>query len=301
MIATGTFPNLPILMISDDAEVFEDEFIKQVVDVKRLVTAGDKEDFRRVMADKVKDVYRLDWIAKYTFLKWLMYDNFGFRTLVYIDSDMVFTSKGGSFLDKHKGVDFVCCPMFPLKEPLEAEFQDGRLRDINVPYPVEPSDYYRFLYSFIHRKQSLSTARINSGIQVIGERLLTSTFRSALLELAASKPYPNEQSVMTAFFKKNRTYTTEFASPVYNFKSSFLDRMPVVQGMDILKHVVNLHYIGARKPWMKPPAAPSGLAHMIWWKYAVEVSKRRALFGLKKGDLDIPTGEDEAPDDKDDG
>ena len=119
-----------------------------------------------------------------------------------------------------------------LKEPLEAEFKDGRLRDINVPYPVEPSDYYRFLYSFIHRKQSIGTARINSGIQVIGERLLTSTFRSALLELAASKPYPNEQSVMTAFFKKHRNYTTEFASPVYNFKSSFLDRMPVVQGME---------------------------------------------------------------------
>lgn len=300
MVATGTFTNFPIILISDDAEVFEDEFVKRVADVQRLVTADDKGKFQKIMAEKVKDVYRLEWIAKYTFLKWLMYDRFDFRTLVYIDSDMVFVSKGTGLLEKQAKADLICCPMFPLQDTLDREMSDTRLNDVAVPYPLEPSGRYRFLYSFLNRKQSLKTARVNSGIQVINERLLQPSFRDALLDIAAAKPHPNEQSVITTFFKKNPDYTLEFASPAYNFKTQFIDRMPLVQGLDMMKHVVNLHYIGGRKPWMKEPTLQSGLTQTIWWKYASEVSKKRSLFALNRGDLEVAAGESEPADDKDD-
>ena len=72
------------------------------------------------------------------------------------------------------------------------------------------------------------TARVNSGIQIINEKLLNPEFRDALLGMAAAKPYPNEQSVITAFFKKHQEYALEFASPAYNFKTQYIDRMPRV-------------------------------------------------------------------------
>jgi len=220
--------------------------------------------------------------------------------LVYIDSDMVFTANAHGFVERAAKADFVSCPMFPLKDPLDEILLDQTLDKVDAPYAFG-ARYPNFLHRFIRADYRISNARVNSGIQVVGERLLTSEFRDSLLDLAAAKPYPNEQSVITDFFKKNRDYTISFASPIYNFKSAFLDRLSIVQAMSALPSIVNLHYIGAAKPWLKAPTAKTGISHIIWWKYALEVSRNRKLFAVPKTELSALTTIDVDVDDgKDD-
>jgi lipopolysaccharide biosynthesis glycosyltransferase len=283
MIATSSFVDRPILIISDEAEVFEDPFVKRVADIKRMVTAEDKAAFQAVLATKVKDTYRLEWIAKYTFLKWLMYDDYGIDSMLYIDTDMVLTRNLHDFLDDAEGSDFICCPMFPLTEAMDQIMEDERLDEIAVPFATKDR-YARFVYSFVTGQYDTGNSRVNSGIQYVGPNLLTSDFRDKLIDLASAKPYPNEQSVLTDYFRKNPERTLTFVSPSYNFKTAFLDRVGINQGLTMLPLITNLHYIGAAKPWLKLPQPKTGISHLLWWKVAYEVARRSGTYHVPKTD-----------------
>lgn len=286
LVQSNSFVDCPIVIISDESVVFQDRFVRRICDVKKLVTEEQKQSFRSILSSKVRENYKLEWIAKYTFLKWLMYDDLGFDRLIYIDTDMIFTSCGEELLSYADGADFVCCPMFPLKQALEEEMANPDQAPAAVSaYPLNDDRYLAFLLAFMQRRFSIENARVNSGIQIVNSALLKKSFREKLVEIASSKAYPNEQSVLSDVFKRHDEWRIAFAPPQYNFKTSYIDRLTVTQTIHLMPQVKNLHYIGAAKPWLRPANDNTRITHLIWWKYAAEMYGYRKLFAMERGGI----------------
>ena len=269
MAKVGTLLNLPIIILTQDPAVAEDPVVKVAADEIRVLGQAEIEQFKVISGRRVPDRYKLDWIAKYTFLKWSIFDDFGFDQLLFIDADIICLSPVEDLLTSELAGDMLGGPRF--MESLLQDDRGNRLTDNAI---------FRNLRRMTKGKFDSSHTRLNSGVMLLRKRLLTNEFRDELLRFAATRDYVNEQSYLTSFFSENKNYTLSLMPSSYNFGAGALADLPLMMELQIIKDIVFLHFPGPRKPWrMEPNLLSSRFTHLLWHRAYNEALSRTRLFG----------------------
>jgi lipopolysaccharide biosynthesis glycosyltransferase len=230
-----TLIDLPVLIITEQPEMLNDPGIKKVCDRTRVISADEIGAFSHISSRKVIERLKLDWIPKYTYLKWLMFDDYGFEQLIFIDADIVCLNPIDELLDL-KIADLYGCPMFT-----------NNLIDIGNDPEVTSENVIRFA-----KNPQPASKRLNTGVLVVNKRLLSSDFREELIEFTAKGEYSVEQAALRTFLRESgRAF--QIISPLYNFRHSFLAHVMAKDRFSLLSQIKLFHFAGGRvKPWDKP-------------------------------------------------
>lgn len=265
---TGSLTHLPIFVFTQDNFVADDPIIKCAADTIRFITDDDIKKFSAISARKIPAQYKLDWIPKYTFLKWLIFDDYDLDQLLFIDADIVCMNNADDILELDSNAGLIGCPRF-----MESLFtgEDGRR--------LTERAIYSNLRNMVRGEFDERHVRLNSGVLLLRSNVLSSKFRTDLLAFAARKEHVNEQSYITSFFKLNNEYQMKLVSSRYNYGAGSLEHLPVFLQIKILKEIVFLHFPGSRKPWRAELTADARFTHLVWKKIAADARAQSDLLG----------------------
>lgn len=265
---TGSFTQLPVLVFTQDELVAGDEIVKSVADEIVFIRDEDISKFSVISRSKIPEHYKLDWIPKYTFLKWLIFDDYEIDRLVFIDADIVCLNKADGILATESDAGLVGCPRF--MESLFSDEAGKRLAERQI---------YSNLRNMVRGEFDERHVRLNSGVLLLQKNVLSSKFREDLLSFASRREHVNEQSYITSFFKNSKEYKMDLISSKYNFGAGSLAYLPVHLQIQILREVVFLHFPGPRKPWIGELTDDARFTHMVWRKIASDARAQSDLLG----------------------
>ena len=232
MIEHGTLIDCPIIIYTADPEVFDDPFVAQVVDKKRIIEPALAETLTIAARDTVRRPERAGWNLG-TFLKWTVFEEQDTAQVLFLDVDMIFKAPIEPLLTYRRDKTFLCVPQFQ--------------KDIK-----ELPDPEKGLQELIDGSMWGSHARrVNSGVMLIRGDLLSVAFRDELLAHAFnSKPAINEQGHMSSYFGSNgRGSLRLMVSAKYNFQEGYLGSVDAEAQKRLADQAVILHYAGGAKPW----------------------------------------------------
>lgn len=256
-----TLTKYPIVIISEDSRVFRDPLVRLVAD--RTVVASEETiaEFANISAERVRHDLRMGWIAKYTFLKWLVFQDYGFDQHIYIDADIIALGDCEA-LTACTAHDLYGAPVF--KRSMIVDDQGARLPLAERTAKIE---------DFLVRG---APKAFNSGVMVINRRAMEPAFRQGLIATAEARPYSVEQAVIRDFVSGSGRYTMGALSSAYNFNHGFLAAMPVHRQIELLLEIRLLHFVGAdKKPWnadyAEDPDRVERLSDTLWTIMSREV------------------------------
>ncbi|QOC23801.1 hypothetical protein IC757_06660 [Wenzhouxiangella sp. AB-CW3] len=247
-----TLLDLPVVVISNDPAVVEDAFVNLIADRVRLISNEEIAEFRGISAKKVEKRLRLRWIPKYTYLKWFMFDEYGYDRHLFIDADIVCMKPIDELLDISEA-DLAGGPVFG----------KGLRQDKDGPLPPRQVDQKIWRFGF---KKSPGGTRLNTGVLSVSKKLLTPTFRNELIAYAEQHQFSVEQVAVRSYVTETQQATLELISPVYNFNHFYVDRMSAPFQVKALGRIKLLHFAGAiDNPWTL--SAPRTLPEFVWHEY----------------------------------
>ncbi|TCI00521.1 hypothetical protein EJV46_07790 [Roseococcus sp. SYP-B2431] len=270
--SSGT--KLPIIVLTQDEAVLKDEIVKAVADEIRFIGEKEIEQFKVISSRRIPDRYKLDWIPKYTFLKWSMFDDYGVKQVLFIDADILCLNSFEDLLASDAPGDIFGGPRF---------MEHLILREDKKPH--SEGKIFRNLRNMAKGRFDEQHNRLNSGVLLLRERMLNPKFRKELLEFASSREYVNEQSYLTAFFSQSEEYHLSLIASRYNFGAGSLSQLSILPELKILKDIVFLHFPGPRKPWLTEASPTSRFSHVLWHRVCQEAATRTRLLGAEKVDF----------------
>ena len=264
LIVNETFLDLPIYIVSEERELIDDPFIQAIADHTLLATSEHIKQFSGISSDKVVEDLRLDWIAKYTYMKWLIFDNFGLDQQIFIDSDIICLKPANEMLDMTQA-DMMAGPVF---EPTLTETASGRRYSSKTLY----GNMRAFARTAIPPGE-----RMNSGVMVINKNLLNSQTRADLIAFAEQGKFPVEQRALREWLSSRDDRSMQMFSPKYNFNAGYFLKMSAMGQIRLLGEITFLHFSGrGRNPWER--GEPKNIADDLWWHLATEAGKLDPLF-----------------------
>lgn len=236
MVLNRTLLDLPILVISEDSEIALDPLIATISDRVVIVEPDDLDQFSQISNERVVEHLRLDWIPKYTFLKWMLFGDHGFRKIIFLDADMVCLQNIDDLLEMNEA-DLYAGPIFN-----RALYRDPTGRDLAL------TESSRNIEAFVANPPAVS-AGLNTGLMVINSGALSTRFRGALVDLAERKAYTVEQAVVNSLLRSGAEWSGGALSSLYNFNSGYLRYLDGITQVRMLARIKVLHFVGSRKPW----------------------------------------------------
>ena len=268
---TGSLSDLPIFVFTQDPVVQQDRIVKAVADKIVFLSDEDIAQFKVISSRRIPDQYKLDWIPKYTFLKWSLFDDYDIESLLFIDADIVCLNFVDDIFDVMTSAGLIGCPRF-----METLFNNEHGKKL----PRET--IFKNLVNMVRGDFDHRHIRLNSGVLLLQGNVLSRAFRTDLLQFAAAKEYVNEQSYFTAFLKSNEKYAMSFVASKYNYGAGALAHLPVSDQLKIMNEIVFLHFPGPKKPWIGAIDDDSRLTHMVWRKMFGDAKSQSDLFdGVK--------------------
>jgi len=252
MVEQETLLDCPIIIYSADPEVFEDPLVAKIVDKRRLIDPAQQKILEKASRDTVKRPERATWNLG-TFLKWAAFEKQETSQLLFLDVDMIFKKPAEELLSLRPDVKFLCAPQFQ-RSIMESEDPAAGMQKL-----IDGDMWGNHSW------------RVNSGMMLIRDDLLSDAFREELLLSAFSAPPRiNEQSHMSVYFSENPGLHA-MVSAKYNFQEGFVRHAPPEAQPPLTDQAVILHYAGGIKPWKtkKHELRPS---QREWFRYADEVA-----------------------------
>ena len=265
LIKAGSLLDLPVIVISEDRSLEDEPLIEEIAD--RFVVADDRllGQFANISGERVVEQLRLDWIAKYTLLKWLVFDDYGYDRHVYMDADVLCLNAPDE-LATLGDADLYLSPRF---EPTL----------IRVPgvAPLPRPEREANVLAFASQD---SFENINTGVFVANRAVLGPGFRGELIATAERLKIRTEQSVIQRVLADEPSYSRRWLAPQFNFHHGHLGALTVRTQIDLLATIKLLHFIGSEaKPWDGERAKP--LISAVWRGFAKEAAERDPIFARK--------------------
>ena len=252
LIEQGTLLDLPVLVLSDDHDLADDPFVRAFADRFIAITPADIAQFADIPAGGIHASVALDGIPAYTFLKWLVFDDFGFDQLIWIDADIMCLAPVDHL------VELTTAPLHggTVAEP-------GLLIDpeTKVALPPDVIDRNVLAYSYAEQRDRFS---LNSGVMVINRPLLNKAFRDELIAHAKSDSFVNEQTVIRRVLYRRGKESLGWLRPWDNYKHGLIARASPKVRERLLADVRLMHFVGAgSNPWERP--GDRRVPYVMWW------------------------------------
>jgi lipopolysaccharide biosynthesis glycosyltransferase len=268
MIQHRTLLDLPVIVLSNDPTLADDPLVKELADRFVHVTPDAVSRFQGISPELVRERLRLDWIPKYTFLKWLIFDDWGVDQLIWIDADVLCTGNV-DHLTELRERDLYAAEVFQptLHTTEEGEYLSVEERDENI-------------LRHLNGDGPLG-ASLNSGVMVVNKPLLDREFRDELIAVAEGEPFENEQQVVRAVLE--RRGTRGWLSPFDNFHYGYAMRLSDAARNHVLQRIRLLHFIGPKgKPWRR--ARQSYFMTDLWWAVHDDAVRSSDIYGPPAAD-----------------
>lgn len=262
LIANQTLLDLPIIAISNEPEVMNDPLIQAMSDRPVVLSDDDISTFSAISGDRVPERVRLNWIAKFTLLKWMTFEDYGYDQHIFIDADILCLRNIDDLLGL-TDAEFYAAPRFT-----DDLFKDGeRVRS--------PDDRTALIQAFVNDDHA-GNIIINSGVFVANKPLLNSKTRRSLIEYASHGEFITEQKVLRER-QAERVNGIRTFSPLYNFHHGYLKYVAANDQLGLANQIKLLHYVGSRaKPWQA--GASNNIQNSLWASYAKESRERSSIF-----------------------
>jgi lipopolysaccharide biosynthesis glycosyltransferase len=257
--------HMPVLVISNDPAVVNDDFINLIADQTRLISEQEISEFQGISAKRVEKRLRLKWIPKYTYLKWFMFDEYGYDRLLFIDTDIVCLKAIDDLLEMTEA-DLIGGPVFgkSLRHGKEGKLSQQAMD--------------RKIWKFSFQKEPKGT-RLNTGVLGVSRKLLDPAFRNELIAYAERHEFSVEQVALRSYVSETEKASLKLISPTYNFNHFYLDRLSAHFQTRALGKIKLLHFAGAlENPWTL--SSPRTLPEFIWHAYERDRKRSEALVGL---------------------
>ncbi len=276
MLQAETMLDCPLAIVTDDPAVRDDPFCQRVADriemLDETVTGALSElqgmlkgrsNFKR---DETRD--EAEW-AGGTFLKWAAFRDWGTKTALFLDADMVVLGDLSGLCAQAADDGCLFAPQFPARIYRKADETRQAEPDIRA-------NLWRMLE---HGALATETRRfsINSGVMLIGRDLLSDGFLPEAVAVARDlgQTFRHEQAMLNAVLDAHPRWRKVPIGGRWNFHEEFLNSMPIGEQIDLLAQIVVLHYAGPIKPWGRPIGPDRRLGQMIWWR--IEHLRRKAM------------------------
>jgi lipopolysaccharide biosynthesis glycosyltransferase len=253
MVKAGALARNPIIICSDDPAVFEDPIVQLVVDRPVLLKGRLRETLYYLAEHRVHRPERARW-NKGTFLKWAVFDNYGFDSILFLDVDMVVLKPLADLATHRSSADLLACPQF--NTSLYRLRGKGRL----PPHAVERNLGWMISGEFA----KVQHRRMNSGMMLLSRTTADPHFREELVDFASNRTELHEQAHLTAFFAENPSWKLKLLPSIYNFQERYLGQVDPCRGLEMLSQIAILHYAGS-KPWQSELTPPSRVSTLLWW------------------------------------
>jgi Lipopolysaccharide biosynthesis proteins, LPS:glycosyltransferases len=239
---------MDIVIITDDEVIAQSSEFKEIAKIIRFVSPEEKERFSLLPRESINEVFHLSWAPKYTFLKFFIYDNFGYDYHLYLDSDIICTSNADSILDIFfaSEANIMGGPVFPRSIARSAE-GDRYSQEIT----------YRNLLNYLEAPKG----NLNTGVLIYDKTLMSPRIGDALIEIARVGGRPNEQSIVQNFLSNSPDIKFEKLNPLFNFRSSYLRSIDRKHARQLVRQIKFLHFI-ANHPWSQ--GATGGFPARLW-------------------------------------
>jgi lipopolysaccharide biosynthesis glycosyltransferase len=268
LISSETFMNTPIVVISDEKKVFEDNVIDAVSDEKIFLNEENIAELSLIPRDRIPDKYKRQDVPKYTFLKWNIFSKSRFSRIIFLDCDMLCLKNANALLSL-TGADLTAAPQF--QKVLRLDENDRK---------VGPDQMYHRLAAMLAGEFDENHRRINSGVMILGENLVSGSFKERLIRFAEQNNYINEQSYLTAFFARNKEFSIQLLPSSFNFQENYLGMVGIPHQIDFLSKIYFLHYAGINKPWAKDLTSGLRFSEMLWHRVRALAEEETSLFAV---------------------
>ncbi len=255
----STLDKSPLVIITDDVAVAEDKFFQSVAHNIELVDETTLAKFSTIKGERVPAHLKTHFAPKYTFLKFLLFKNRGFKRHVFMDCDML------------------CMGAFD-HELLTADYEAKAVLETSggmFPVRDEPRDKFMPEKSkqLIERRSLPNTTglgrNINSGFLCLQDSALSEEMFEAAIEIASTDAFVQEQAATSELIRRRAPDVKFMELPIwYNAKRRIFDALGEEYFEENRHRIKVLHFIPG-KPWSVAKANRKFIDH-VWWQYEAE-------------------------------
>lgn len=249
----GTLLSCPVRIYTDDPSIRTDPMVAAVADEVIERGKADEAEFASLLETSLKRPEKRGW-HRGTFLKWMVFEPQPTRRALFLDVDMLCLQPLEALLKMAGDADFAACPQF-----------QNSIRKVD-DRPRSSSEIGLALEKMAHGKfDGAHRTRINSGVMLVGPRLLTREFRSELVAASRERLDTNEQGLISQYFKApGCPYRRRMLPATFNFQDSFLRLADSTTQINLLKDIHVLHYAGGAKPWTAEQGVVTARSFNLW-------------------------------------
>jgi lipopolysaccharide biosynthesis glycosyltransferase len=249
----------PIVVVTDDESVVADPFVRSVAHSIEYMTSEALAPFSAIKGDRIAEKSRVHFAPKYTFLKFTIFKNRGFKRHIFMDADMLclnaldeqLLGEGGFSV---KAMKEIPSSLFPIRDEVRPKFNYGKsLAAISRAF--EP-------------QENTPGTGINSGFVVLEGAAISDEIFETALRTASSEAFGAEQPATSAVIGKIPACRFLELPFWYNTRRRVLECFGEEFFLNHKRDVKILHYTPG-KPWILGDRTPDYLDN-LWLAWEKE-------------------------------
>lgn len=244
-----------IVVMTDDPAVADDPFVNAMAD--RIIAVDQKQldRLKKINSSGINDKFRTEDYGAYWYLKFFIYEDFGYDYHIFLDADMLCMSNDFRFTELRFQSDFAATRTVG---PVALEVHG--IRDITPEIRSQCLQRIVALSEPVRRSKA-----INSGVLTIGSVMMGRGTVTGLIRTASETSFRLEQDAVWHYVGQRRDLSiSQF--PIW---LNFPEYTKIVGKQNWQEHLLPririLHYNRHPKPWTRD-RAKAGWLHRIWWR-----------------------------------
>ena len=277
----GTMLSCPIRIYSDDPSLRNDPIVAAVADEITVLDDSVQLGIDYLAQNCLKRENRSHW-NRGTFLKWRMFEPQATDRVLFLDVDMLCLRPLEPMVEGACTADLAAGPQFNKWIRVEGEAKQTRV-EVEIGKTLSEMVQGRYSEGAFARLSRGSRSRLNSGVMLVGNRLLTSNFRTDLISQSKERRDVNEQGLISQYFFKSADYKLRMIPAAYNFQESYLAHVSQSTAAKLMGEICILHYAGRGKPWSASPHSVSRPSFLLWHQFYYHANTSTKLLRGKGG------------------
>ena len=249
-----------IVILTNDETLVENATVRSIADRVIFFTDEEIATIAAIKRDAVASHRQHSQLGKYTFLKLLCFNDFGYKHHIFLDTDMICLNADFRFEDLiAEGFDFSAVPCFGSKrlgmpmDALKAELPETVRQNAKADFTRFVNDTFDSITSY------------NSGVYFAGPRLLHRETALKMIDLATVEAFQHEQTISKTVLAATKGLRWKSMSPYYNTSIRPIYAMGEKLSKPLLDEISILHFNTNIKPWMKP-RREADWVEQLWWR-----------------------------------